>query len=138
MRAKSRRQAWLTAILIAAALVLDVSMHLYPLRLVILDVERIDGAGVPSAEAMRFPEGTALLSARSECANGGCWSLFTVRPPTGADRVPFEEIYLVDRGRMDGTLWDPRPITVSAEEFGNDVWVVRGDYWSDSSWPPSS
>jgi hypothetical protein len=138
MRATSRRQAWLTAILIAAALVLDVSMHLYPLRLVILDVERIDGAGVPSAAAMRFPEGTALLSVRTECANGGCWSLFTVRPPAGADRVAFEGIYLVDRGRMDGTLWDPRPITVSAEEFGNDVWVVRGDYWSDSSWRPRS
>ena len=130
MQAKRRRQTWLTAILIAAALVLDVSMHLYPLRLVILDLERVDGAGVPSAEAMRFPEGTALLSVRSECANGGCWSLFTVRPPAGADQEDFEGIYLVDRGRMDGTLWDPRPITVSAVAFANDVWVVRGDYWS--------
>jgi hypothetical protein len=130
MQAKRRRQTWLTAILLAAALVLDVSMHLYPLRLVILDLERVDGAGVPSAEAMRFPKGTALLSVRTECANGGCWSLFTVRPPAGADRVAFEGIYLVDRGRMDGTLWDPRPITVSAEAFANDVWVVRGDYWS--------
>lgn len=133
----TRRRPWLAAVLIAAALVLDVSMHIYPLRLLMLDVERLDGAGVPSAEAMRFPDGTTLLSVRSECANGGCWSLFTVRPPAGADRAPFEDTYLVDRGRVDGTLWDPRPITVSAQEFSNDVWVVRGDYWRDWSWRPS-
>ncbi|WP_175115965.1 hypothetical protein [Plantibacter sp. MCCC 1A11337] len=99
----------------------------------ILDVERLDGAGVPSAGAMRFSDGIVMLNVRTECANGGCWSLFTVRPPTGADRAAFEKTYLVDRGRLDGTLWDPWPITVSAEEFGDDVWVVRGDYWSDAS-----
>jgi hypothetical protein len=137
MQATRRRRTWTAAVLIAVALVLDVSLHLYPLRLLILDFGRAEGAAIPSAEAMRFPGGTTLMSVRSECANGGCWSLFTVRPPAGAARTAFEDTYLVDRGRLDGTLWDPRPITVSAEEFGDDVWVVRGDYWTDWSWRPS-
>jgi hypothetical protein len=137
MQATRRRRAWTAAVLIAAAVVLDVSLHLYPLRLLILDFGRAEGAAVPSTEAMRFPGGTTLMSVRSECASGGCWSLFTVRPPAGAERTAFEDTYLVDRGRLDGTLWDPRPITVSAEAFGDDVWVVRGDYWTDWSWRPS-
>ena len=137
MQATRRRRTWTAAVLIAAAVVLDVSLHLYPLRLLILDFGRSESAAVPSTEAMRFPHGTTLMSVRSECANGGCWSLFTVRPPAGSDRAAFEDTYLVDRGRLDGTLWDPRPITVSAEEFGDDVWVVRGDYWTDWSWRPS-
>lgn len=133
MQAPRRRRIRLTGIIIAGALVLNLFMHVYVLRLVSLSLEGLDNAGVPTVEAMRFPEGTTVLSARTECASGGCWSLFTVRPPDGQAREGFEDTYLVDRGRVLGTFWDPRVISVSAEEFGGDVWVVRGDYWV--GWP---
>ncbi|AZH82992.1 hypothetical protein EAO79_08855 [Plantibacter sp. PA-3-X8] len=135
MQGRARRRAWSTALIITMALVLDVAMHVYPLRLLALDFERFGGTAVPPSEAMQFPEGTELLRVRNECTNagnGGCWSLFTVRPPIGEARVAFEDTYLVEFGRVPGTLWDPQPISVSAKEFGDDVWVVRGDYRRDA------
>lgn len=128
-RRSSAQRAWIrTAVAIAA--VGSLVVPVYAARLTLMSLDGLDNAGVPSVESMRFPEGTELLGSSTECASGGCWALFNVRPPEGSERDTFAETYLVDRGRLGGTLWDPRVIYVSAEVSAGGTWAVQADYWT--------
>lgn len=126
---RSARRAWIrTAVVMAVVGALVVPI--YAARLALISLEGLDNAGVPSADSMRFPEGTEVLSTSTECASGGCRAIFNVRPPEGSEQRTFAKIYLVDRGQLGGTLWDPRVIYVSAEVFTRNTWVVQADYWT--------
>jgi len=133
MQPSKRPRSWVTALIVIVALALNVFVQVYALRLVFLSLDGLDNAGVPTVDSMQFPEGTEVLKARTECASGGCWALYTVRPPAGSAAERFADRYGADRARILGSFWDPRTISISAEEYDNGVWVVRGDYWTGRS-----
>jgi hypothetical protein len=85
---------------------------------------------IPSASSMRFPHGTATLSAEKGCGSGGCWSVFTVRPAASSSAAELEN-YLATTydGRVPGSLFDPRTINFMTAVAGRDV-VVTASYWA--------
>jgi hypothetical protein len=84
---------------------------------------------VPDASSMQLPAGSAVTASETSCGSGGCWTVFTVRPPDGT--TPAELTRRIEDEHGDGIpgdLLDPRTIQVSAEVAGADV-AVRGSYW---------
>jgi hypothetical protein len=85
---------------------------------------------IPSASSMRFPDGTATLSAEKECGSGGCWSVFTVRPAAGSSAAELKDYLAATfEGRVPGSLSDPRTINFMTATSGRDE-VVTASYWA--------
>ncbi|WP_146084922.1 hypothetical protein [Rathayibacter sp. AY1G9] len=99
-----------------------------------LAVFRTEG-DVPAASAIDLPAGSELVSETVECASGGCWRLFSVRPPDAMTPEQLSsELGTTPQARIAGTLWDPRTITVSSAIEG-PLLKVRADYWSQEFIP---
>jgi hypothetical protein len=85
----------------------------------------------PPASSIQLPPGTEIQSEMKDCSSGGCWALFTVRPPDG--RSPDDlAVYLglTPQASIPGTLLDPRTIWLRRGATQGDELVIRADYWS--------
>jgi hypothetical protein len=101
---------------------------LFLLRMMMQVVFATEG-DVPDASSMDLPAGSSVTASETSCGSGGCWAVFTVRPPDGT--TPTELTRRIEDEHGDGIpgdLLDPRTIFVSTEVGGSDV-AVRGSFW---------
>lgn len=85
---------------------------------------------VPPVSTISLPAGSELVSETSECASGGCWSLFEVRPMDGSspDQVA-AALGATPQACVSGSILDPRTIRLHADPKG-PLLFIRADYWS--------
>jgi hypothetical protein len=114
------------ATIVAGVVVLLVGLFL--LRMMMQVVFATEG-DVPDASSMDLPVGSSVTASETSCGSGGCWTVFTVRPPDGT--TPTELARQIEDEHGDGIpgdLLDPRTIFVSTEVGTSDV-AVRGSFW---------
>lgn len=127
--ARSRRTLWTVVVVVIGVLAL-----VYAGRLGWLSMMATEG-DTPPASALPLPAGAEILGESSDCASGGCWTVFTVRPPAGqSPEALAEEIGATPQLEIPGDFLDPRIIWVSAKPAGG-VLLLTADYWSQE-WVP--
>jgi hypothetical protein len=117
-----------------AAVVVGTLVLMFLGRFLWLSMGATEGS-VPPASSMPLPAESEIANENTECASGGCWTTFEVRPPEGV--TPEElatELGATPQARVPGSLLDPLTVWLWAEPRG-DVLLVRADYWS-SEWVP--
>lgn len=123
-----RSSRGLIAIVVAASVV-GLLVMVYVGRLLVLQMFATEG-DVPSASTLALPSGSEITSETSECASGGCWSLFAVTPPPGTSVDDLAvELGVTPNECVMGSFLDPRSVSLSAESRGEQL-LVRADYWS--------
>jgi hypothetical protein len=101
---------------------------LFLLRMVMQVVFATEG-DVPDASSMDLPVGSSVTASETSCGSGGCWTVFTVRPPDGTSPTELARQIEDEHGDgIPGDLLDPRTIQVSTEVRASDV-EVRGSFW---------
>ena len=129
-RAGKRRRAMRRALIITAVLL----ALFYGGRVAWLTMMATEG-DVPPASSVPLPDGAEVLGDSKDCASGGCWVTFTVRPPEGqSPEALAEEMGATPQMSVPGTFWDPRTVWVSARPAGSVLNLVV-DYWS-TEWVP--
>jgi hypothetical protein len=89
---------------------------------------------IPSASSIGLPAGTDIQAETKECSSGGCWALFTVRPPEELSPDDLAvHLGVTPKASIPGNLLDPRTIWLSRGPTQGDQLVIRADYWS-SPW----
>lgn len=124
------RRRWLLTVVIAAC----VLILFYVARVLWLYAGATEG-DVPASSSIPLPDGSQVVNVSTDCASGGCWSIFDVRPPE--DMTPKDlalQLGTDPQARISGNLLDPRTIWLRAEQKG-DLLSIRADYWS-SEWVP--
>jgi hypothetical protein len=95
----------------------------------------IVGAGYASRVAWLSLGATdsTVLAEEKECASGGCWMTFDIRPPEGQPAAALAaDLEATPHASIPGDFMDPRTISLFAEPQGN-VLMLRADYWSTES-----
>lgn len=130
-RSSRKRRVGVRPYIVAVWVIVVIFAMIYGGRLFWLGLESSDGAAAPSASAMNFPDGTAVLRSEKLCGSGGCWTRFIVKP-SAASAADFEERYLTRKGRISGTFWDPREVHFSTEKL-RSTYRVSAEYWRGST-----
>ena len=131
MSSAGARRHRLIGVLIIGALVVGCA---YLGRVALLSVGATEG-DVPPGSSLSLPLGSSIVSENTECASGGCWTTFEVRPPEGQSPAGLAgELGALPQASMPGNFIDPRTVWLWAEPHEN-VLILRADYWS-SEWVP--
>ena len=114
------------ATIVAGLVVLLVGLFL--LRMMLQVVFATEG-DVPDVSSMDLPVGSSVTASETSCGSGGCWTVFTVRPPDGTTPAELARQIEDEHGdAIPGDLLDPRTILVSTEVGASDV-AVRCSFW---------
>lgn len=123
----SRRAIIYTISIVAGALILT-----YLLRVGWLTIWATEG-DIPPASSLSLPAGSEILSDTHQCASGGCWSLFEVRPPDGSTQDQLAaQLGASPQACVLGSVLDPRTIRVYVEPKNDDLLLIRADYWTSA------
>lgn len=130
MGPQGTRRRFITAVAVVLAILVLVFLG----RFVWLSMGATEGS-VPPASSLPLPAGSEIVSEDTECASGGCWTTFEVRPPEGLSPEGLAtELGATPQARAPGSLLEPLTVWLWAEPRG-EVLLVRADYWS-SEWVP--
>lgn len=129
MTATARRKTWTAVLLIVTVLAL-----LYGARVIWLFMGATEG-DIPAASALPLPAGTEVLTETHDCGSGGCWAVYSIRPPAGQSPEELADAMGASpQMAIRGHIVDPRTIWVWAEP-GDDELTLRADYFSQT-WTP--